>query len=440
MRTSQIFLSALLCTLATLATLPVDAHTIVLKNGNSIEGTVVEGTDSDADHVVVRVGDFGTMTFRKSEIAEIRGTPSDSDSLDDLLTTPATAREYVEVQLKETTYGDGVFYGVVGKGSNERELVLEVPEAGGSGHITIPRNAIARTTPVSSDSAGLAPAAARSDSDVDTQPTEISTTHVVHLKNGRQIKGNLIQTADDEPLKLAVGSMGVLLFARDKVANVEAKDGTYSLPKRTHVLDEMIDEPLPETDASAGGDVEALKDAIKAELLEELLDDLIEKKLETATRGVRRAATRLADVERISGDELLELQEAVRELGRHRTRNRVRAERKLKTFGPAAIPYLRPIVHHPFNLTRRAVQRIVRDLGAVEGAPLAMDALNDEDDDVRLLAGEALSALLPDVRVGYRSTDPEAHRLRAQTEYWAAWDLLTLEAAKAQVLESLATR
>ena len=72
----------------------------------------------------------------------------------------------------------------------------------------------------------------------------------------------------------------------------------------------------------------------------------------------------------------------------------MRAESHLRDIGQPAIPYLYEISRHPFELTRRAVMRLVRDIGAPAGIPLAIEALVDEDRWVRSLADEALRSLL----------------------------------------------
>ena len=80
----------------------------------------------------------------------------------------------------------------------------------------------------------------------------------------------------------------------------------------------------------------------------------------------------------------------ISELSRQRSQNRVRAEAALKRLGPVPLPYLEKAARHPFELTRRAIIRIVAETGGPDGADLLRAALSDKDPWVKKLAREAL--------------------------------------------------
>ena len=54
------------------------------------------------------------------------------------------------------------------------------------------------------------------------------------------------------------------------------------------------------------------------------------------------------------------------------------------------LPYLEKAARHPFELTRRAIIRIVAETGGPDGAELLRAALSDKDPWVKKLAREAL--------------------------------------------------
>jgi hypothetical protein len=184
--------------------------------------------------------------------------------------------------------------------------------------------------------------------------------------------------------------------------------------------------------------MDELKKRLRAEILHELLDQIINEKVGAAATESTSHYGVPADLqEGLSDEQAAEIEDAVRELGRQRNQNRVRAERHLVDFGSVALPFLDPAAAHPFELTRRAVQRIVRDIGDVRGAPLAMDALNDPDDFVRSLAREALEKVMPST-IEYDYNAPVAARLEAQSQYRALWDEHLRSAARDSILRKLA--
>ena len=224
-----------------------------------------------------------------------------------------------------------------------------------------------------------------------------------------------MESAASEPLKLQVGDLGVMRIERQRIDRVEASAGEILLPEA--VLPTRADDP---------SDAEPEPLRIAGQTLDELIDAVIALRY-----GSGPAAT-------LAPSSAAQIEAHVYELGRQRSGNRVRAERHLKSFGAAALPFLDPAAKHPFDLSRRAVQRIVRDVGDPAGAPLAIHGLNDSDEFVRRIAAEALRGMFAE-RVRYRASWSEQRRLAAQDRYWELWIILERKALRGALLEVLSS-
>lgn len=395
------------------------ADSVLLKNGRRLSGKVVDNRQTTGD-VLVEIADssgskVGTVMLKAAQVEKI-----------DMGDPPAdTEKGLVKVKLSKgiEQYGTGEIEGVLSPESDDKTIVLEMA---GGGTVRIPRGEKVEVVKVEA-----APAP-------DPAPTDrtIKTTHEVSLLNGGKLSGTLVPTPDTEPLKLRIGSMGTMTIPRSKIApdGVKEVEGTIVLPEEPAAPPPVEPGILPEEERAR------LKEEIKAEILRELLDEMIERKLDAALGGVRTADTLPFGHDLQSGltnDEILEIQDAVRELSRQRTQNRVRAERHLKNMGPAVLPYLEAVAGHPFELTRRAVQRIVRELGDPRGAPIAIEALNDPDEFVRSLARDALEVVFP-ADIAYDPTASENRRREAQDNYRLLWDELLMAQARESVLRGLA--
>lgn len=396
------------------------AETVVLKNGSRIEGTVLDER-ADKGRVVVEFQGMGRVYLRAAEVDRIERAAEAGAKTASLQGAEggASTGDFVAVTLpaKRDVLGAGTYYGVLSAESTAETIVLEIPGAGKIKIQNVPGIAIRRSDAMV---AGLRPPAGA--------PAErtIRTTHVVHLANGRKIAGTLVETPASEPVRLDVGAKGYVLIPRAAIGpeGIEAREGAI----------ELGPEPEAAPPAREGGgredeSVEKMKESLRREILEELIDRILEEHLGARVEGA--SATCGSEVA-LSVEEIQWIEQNLYELTRWRTRNRVRAERHLRAVGSAVLPYLERIVAHPFWLTRRAVQRIVRDLGDVRGAPLAIRSLNDEDYYVRAIAHEALKALLPS-DIFYNPSGPERQRLAAMAEYRELWD----RASKSRVREAI---
>ena len=411
--------------LVSVLALPLLADDIVhLRNGNRIVGTVLEGTVQGDGAVVVEIEPYGSVTLRGHDVVAIESAVAESSNGDYLAVTLKTGNSF---------YGDGTYFGHESSESDDTTLVLS---ADGVGVIRIPRDAIAVietiAVPPASDGATTSPEEA---------VQEISTEHKLHLSNGRILVGTLVDGSDDDPVRLRLGHLGVMSIPRADVRRVENAPDSYKLPAAAEEAS-TGDEPTSETSSEVPTEsLDALKEQIRTELMRELLDAAIESRLEQKLDEVLGDTTAVqSSVDRnlagqLTGDEILHVEDLVRDLSRHRTTFRTRAERKLVAVGSPALPFLRGVANPPFELTRRAVQRILSDIGDVRGAPTAIGVLNDPDPFVRRLAGNALRKLLPHADVKYLDQASIQHRLQAQQAYSTAWKDYLRETARVALVD-----
>jgi HEAT repeat protein len=370
---------------------PLRGDSIYLRSGYRLDGKVAEDR-STKERVVLDVDSVGSVTIDRSQVLAVEK----NDRLAIRPEKPAPEGQLaraafpglVAVHLKKGHgyYGSGPIYGIPSGESNDVVLVLTIP---GLGEIKVPKAAVDRLEPVEplGASAGPAPAA--------LGPRSIRTTHMVKLKNGSRIPGTLVQSPQNEPLKLDVGSIGRLYIPRDQVADLQDFTSVIQLPPETEP--EKAESTAPP--AAQPGAPPAAQPGV--------------------TPPPPAAAGGAPEAAPISPSLRSEIEEELYELTRWRTRNRVRAENNLVRIGPAAIPFLARVIHDPFELTRRAVARIVRDIGDPSGIPLLIDALLDEDGYVREISADALRRMTRR-DFGYTPYAPLPRRLEAQRQ-WREW-------------------
>ena len=376
----------------------IHADTVYLKNGYRIHGKVDRDASSDTEYVV-RIGDSGLIRLRRDRVERVEANGLDTVAPD----SPAAAAvpaagvgEMVTVILRNSTFFNdrvqalqsvptptglptpdededfaedrprarGGISGVRVPTTDEK-VVLRVP---GAGTIRLPHELIERVEPYRPPSGDLAPVAAREG--------VIPTTHLVHLKNGRRLQGNVVPGEASAPLILELGSLGRVFIDRSTIEKTEPLRLEYKLPPP----------PPLETEPPTIGPLPAeTKTAVQPEV----------------------------EISDVSPQLRVEILRHLYELTRQRNQNRVRAESSLRRLGAAAIPYLDMVRDHPFNLTRRAAMRLVRDARSMEGLPFAIDAMTDPDFFVRQHASEVLD-LLSEVDVSYRPNASPAARSQAQ--------------------------
>ena len=448
MRFARLHLFSLPLAMAVLQSGSTRADTVYLKNGNAIEGQVTDNRATSGE-VVIRIGENGWTMLRAGEVDRIEagapsGRPAPASTKAAAEPAPAMERGRVSVTAPAGAdwYGNRVYEGVVLPESTDKMIVLEIP---GPGKVFIARTPETVVKQLEGAEARPMPAAAGNES-------EIRTTHMITLKNGRKIAGTVVPTAETEPLKIRVGNLGEMRIPRSDVAEkgIEEVQGSIKLPQPA---EEQPAAPAaggaPPAQPGAPGaqgqapaapaDREAMKREIRAEIIRELLDAMIEEKMGTAVESAAALPSMESMPANLTNEEIFQIRDAVSELGRQRSRNRVRAENELKMMGKTALPFLAEAAKHPFDLTRRAVQRIVRDIGEPSGAPLAIGALNDPDEQVRMLAGEALDRILPST-IAYDSRMDEAERLAATMAYEELFREYARARARDAIVKSLAER
>ncbi len=217
----------------------------------------------------------------------------------------------------------------------------------------------------------------------------VRTTHRVVLKNGGKLMGSVAPGAESDPLKIEIPTMGWTLIPRSRIASVEEAAAELK-----------IEEEPPAAEAPAAGVQPA-----------------------TTGEGTQAAKTEPSTAAKnpLAPEVRALIEENVRELTRWRTRNRVRAENALIALGADALPFLDGVARDPFELTRRAVMRIVRAIGDPIGLPMAIDSLLDEDEFVRNEAAEAVRRIARR-DFGYNAYAPEPRRLAAHRRVLQWWE------------------
>ncbi len=196
----------------------------------------------------------------------------------------------------------------------------------------------------------------------------IATSHEIELKNGQLLRADVSDDSDERILVLTYGKLGTVRLDRSTVARVTTKAGRLSLQtsRKGTAKHRVVDRSSPDDPART---VEMVSGEIDSREI----------------ANVGPAAPEL------SAERQAEIDHAIRELGRWRTRNRVRAERQLAAIGQDSVDSLISIANdHPFNLTRRAVFRLFAKLEDERTVPAAFVALTDSDRFVRSGAVELL--------------------------------------------------
>ncbi|HLU48660.1 MAG TPA: HEAT repeat domain-containing protein [Planctomycetota bacterium] len=438
------------------------ADTIILKNGNKIHGrTTIENG-------IVRVdfGEQGRMSMPASEVRQI--IEDDSNAFADTgeaAIVPAAAGDLIVVRLKEGAdrFGRGVYLGWSVAGTDDRVLRLSLPEGG---TMEILRSSIASIEPVEEASqhsdlthlvtpfidrggdrsvAGEA-AGGATEGDEEALPavpgdegaageaqspeaqdggdeqaaveqvTKFTTRHKILLENGRILRGTVIERPESGPVLIEVGNLGVFQLRPGQIASIEDEVATVEIISTT--------EEMPAEPTRATAPLSELRSQIRDQVLRDLLGSLLDEAIDDRMRT--RAELDIEGIE-VGNDLAAEILYWVRELGRQRNQNRARAERHLKAYGAAVLPFLGAAVNHPFELTRRAAMRIIRDVGDVRGAPYALKLLDDDDPWVRRLAYEALATLFRYRAPFNPDAPPPADGGKTRELYEQLWEDYTLD-------------
>jgi len=395
---------------------PGSADTVYLTNGYTIEGKVTDNREQNGK-VRVEFGEVGYSILHGSDVAKIVvGEPKQAE-------TP----EYVTVKVRKGAdyYGKTSYTGILSPQSDDETVVLEIP---GAGKIFIPREGTEIAEPDPSARIG------------DTEPAAaervIQTTHQILLTNGNTLLGDLIATPESEPVKLAVGQLGVITIARDTIL----PDGIKNLAGAIKLPPEPEEPAADETHGEMPVDEDLrqqLLDQLRAELLGELIDQIIGEKVDHAIESAGLWEVGPGDRVDLTLDEIQQIQFYVSNLSRQRPRERVWGEKQLKRVGSVALPFLQSVVDHPLRLVRRGVQRLIAHYGDLRGAPMSIRALNDPDHFVREIAGKALADLLPESGVEYNPRARESTRVKAQEQYAEYWAQLAVDLGREAVYEKL---
>jgi hypothetical protein len=358
------------------ASRPAAADTLELKNGYRLDGAI-DDAKSSASEYLVAIGGLGHLRVPREDVARVEKNARTGVPIPEAagLPVPAAVEDMVVVQLAKSALRPrgGEVSGVLGKAGSDAEIVLGIP---GVGAMRIPRSEIAKVEPYRPIGSGQpAPSAASGRS--------FKTSHRVQLRNGRQIPGNLASSPGSSEVVLDIGSLGQLILPLSAVEKIDAFQGEVVLPEEPAEAPPLVGPVVAPPAPPAAAEPPPVP------------------------------APPAAAIDPALENEILVM---IEELTRHRARNRTRAENRLRAIGAPAVPYLAAIQHHPFDLTRRAVLRLVRDAESPAGVPIAVNALLDADVYVRQFADEALRRITAK-DLGYRPSASPRARLAAHKRW-----------------------
>ncbi|MEM7233197.1 MAG: hypothetical protein AAF517_13560 [Planctomycetota bacterium] len=385
------------------------ADSVVLKNGSTLHGKATK----KGDIVVIDFGAAGSLKIPARNVLRIEENKLNDFERKASATKPAATTKPVLVTLKDKKKSS--YVGYVVPSSDERILVLDIP---GAGKIRVRRADIDKMEDV--EPAKPIPA-------IEGSENKIKTTHLITLKNGSKVRGNVIESSEDGPLKLQIGRMGTTLIRMSDIANIERVDGSIDVePAAT----EKVEPKTP------GDKVDSVKKDLRDEVLQELLERLINRRIDDAINDGKFDLSLNSISAENSAEEIVDMRFFTRELTRQRNINRVRAESRLKKFGYRALPFLASTAKHPFQLTRRATMRLVEEAGDLRGAPLAIHALTDSDFFVRKHAYSALEKIL-ETGIALNPAAKPAVLKKAQAKYQAHWKELERLVLRQRIEERL---
>ncbi|MBN1420314.1 MAG: hypothetical protein JXP34_16155 [Planctomycetes bacterium] len=228
----------------------------------------------------------------------------------------------------------------------------------------------------------------------------------VYLKSGASLCGRIAEE-DASGVRLLFEGGGSMHIDARLVASTARDDRTFSV-KRAEAEPVEAAKPVP-----ASAREETAPAAPAASPLTERERAIVE--------GIR-TSTLFPVV-----DEALQrsIEANIYDMARWRTRNRVRAERKLIAIGANAVPWVIAMARHPFELTRRSALRILIAAGDTRAIPAALIGLADDDRFVRELSDDLLRRITG-IDQGFRADQHPRLRARAAAR-WEAYfrDLLT---------------
>jgi len=185
----------------------------------------------------------------------------------------------------------------------------------------------------------------------------IRTTHAVALNNGAIIRGTLV-AQDSAHIVLAIGDIGKLSLARDRIAGIRAEEGVIALPAPRAAEPVEAEPKAPEPPAPPAPAAEEAAPCLAPPPVPEELRETIEYWLY--------------------------------HLGRTSHKYRIQAERHLKALGPAVVGPVLPYTRRPEWLIRCNALRIIAETRHPSAVQALWRALDDEERNVRLVARDGL--------------------------------------------------
>ncbi|NOY07094.1 MAG: HEAT repeat domain-containing protein [Chlorobi bacterium] len=104
--------------------------------------------------------------------------------------------------------------------------------------------------------------------------------------------------------------------------------------------------------------------------------------------------------EKLTNPEDLKIKQLLETLGGDDGMERKKARRELVAMGIDVIDYLMELVHHPKHIYRWEALKTMEEIGEPVSIPLFIEALEDDESDIRWIAAEGL------IKLGDRSIKP----------------------------------
>ena len=247
----------------------------------------------------------------------------------------------------------------------------------------------------------------------------------VFLKNGAYIDG-LVASRSSRSITIKIGAIGRLEVSMEDVVRVEKNSRTGSqsyVPVDERELPDFVKEKNRATASDQGEDGEGEQGDAEGSSEEGEKSDGGAEVGESSDGEEGEEGKEGKDEEKELDPELkADIETLVKDLQRHKSKHRRRAERKLQRIGAPAVPFLLPLVARGGDLTRITALRLVSqhaEKGDPEVIEVCLKALIDENYFVRDYAAKTLRRLTSQ-SFGYKANAGNRLRKRAERK-WRKW-------------------
>jgi len=238
----------------------------------------------------------------------------------------------------------------------------------------------------------------------------------VFLKNGAYIDG-IVTTRSEKSILISIGSIGKIEIETEIISHIEKNSRTGS---RERVPVDSRELELPESLRSR--QEEGGADASQQDTENEASGSEDEESEGQAVDEERTSVKDDDEAEALDPKLREEIEQAIRDLERQKSKYRWRAERKLRSIGEPAVPFLLPLARSPSELTRTIVMRFFAEYADGSDDEIMEAILSGLDDDKPYVRNYAVHALRRITGRGFnfRATGSSSRRYAAR-EKWGLW-------------------